>query len=166
MAADTRPDTLIFDPAPCGFPKPRVPLLPVGFDGIGLGTTAPWARATHFRRFSRGRYALREAYRLAGIRPVAPAWKDELRGIAHIRSKATEHHHSLDLPTDIPTHFTTGIDRRESSGTSPDYRTPAPAAPALPPVAKRSRTRLDDLSNHESQLRRDGIANRSRIGYI
>lgn len=71
-------DTLIFDPSPCGFPKPRVPLLPTGFDGIVLKTTSPWAPAKHFRHFSRGRYALREAYRLAGIGPgsalLAPAY--------------------------------------------------------------------------------------------
>jgi dTDP-4-amino-4,6-dideoxygalactose transaminase len=71
-------DTLIFDPSPCGFPKPRVPLLPVGLDGIGIGSGRPWAPAAHFRHFTRGRYALREAYRLAGIGPgsalLAPAY--------------------------------------------------------------------------------------------
>ncbi|MDI6750880.1 MAG: DegT/DnrJ/EryC1/StrS family aminotransferase [Rhodocyclaceae bacterium] len=71
-------DTLIFDPSPCGFPRPRLPLLPVGLDGISLNTPAPWAPAAHFRHFSRGRYALREAYRLAGIGPgstlFAPAY--------------------------------------------------------------------------------------------
>lgn len=60
-------ETLIFDPSPCGFPKPRVPLLPTGFDGIAIKSVQTWAQATHFRHFSRGRYALREAYRLAGI---------------------------------------------------------------------------------------------------
>lgn len=71
-------DTLIFDPSPCGFPKPRVPLLPVRFDGIALKTASPWAPAAHFRHFTRGRYALREAYRLAGIGPgtilLAPSY--------------------------------------------------------------------------------------------
>ena len=71
-------DTLIFDPSPCGFPKPRVPLLPTGFDGIALKATAAWAPADHFRHYTRGRYALREAYRLAGIGPgsalLAPAY--------------------------------------------------------------------------------------------
>lgn len=71
-------DTLIFDPSPCGFPRPRVPLLPVGLDGIGFGSGRPWAPAAHFRHFTRGRYALREAYRLAGIGPgsalLAPAY--------------------------------------------------------------------------------------------
>ena len=71
-------DTLIFDPSACGFPKPRVPLLPAGFDGIALNTPQPWAPPDHFRHFSRGRYALREAYRLAGIGPgtalLAPAY--------------------------------------------------------------------------------------------
>jgi selenocysteine lyase/cysteine desulfurase len=71
-------DTLIFDPTDCGFPKPRVPLLPVGLDGVSLATPAPWAPAAHFRHFARGRYALREAYRIAGMGPgtvlLAPAY--------------------------------------------------------------------------------------------
>lgn len=60
-------DTLIFDPAACGFPKPRIPFLPTGLSGLSLSTTAAWAPATNFRHFTRGRYALHEAYRLAGI---------------------------------------------------------------------------------------------------
>lgn len=71
-------DTLIFDPSACGFPKPRVPLLPVGLDGIAITSSPSWAPAAHFRHFSRGRYALHEAYRLAGIGPgsalLAPAY--------------------------------------------------------------------------------------------
>ena len=71
-------DTLIFDPSACGFPRPRVPLLPVGLDGVSFNTPAPWAPAGHFRHFSRGRYALREAYRLSGIGPgsalLAPSY--------------------------------------------------------------------------------------------
>ncbi len=60
-------DTLIFDPSACNFPKPRIPLLPTGLAGLSLKTSAPWASTENFRHFSRGRYALREAYRLAGI---------------------------------------------------------------------------------------------------
>ncbi|MEW6513534.1 MAG: DegT/DnrJ/EryC1/StrS family aminotransferase [Pseudomonadota bacterium] len=71
-------DTLIFDPSACGFPKPRVPLLPIGLDGLSLAAGSRWAPPDHFRHFSRGRYALREAYRLAGIGPgsalLAPAY--------------------------------------------------------------------------------------------
>jgi perosamine synthetase len=71
-------DTLIFDSAPCGFPAPRVPLLPVGLDGVLLKPQPIWAPAENFRHFARGRYALREAYRLAGIGPgtalLAPAY--------------------------------------------------------------------------------------------
>ncbi|MDO8959001.1 MAG: DegT/DnrJ/EryC1/StrS family aminotransferase [Rhodocyclaceae bacterium] len=71
-------DTLIFDPSACGFPKPRVPLLPTGLAGLSFQTPAPWAPAGHFRHFARGRYALREAYRLAGVGPggtlLAPAY--------------------------------------------------------------------------------------------
>lgn len=71
-------DTLIFDPSACGFPRPRVPLLPVGLDGVALDTPATWAPKNHFRHFARGRYALREAYRLSGIGPgsalLAPSY--------------------------------------------------------------------------------------------
>lgn len=71
-------DTLIFDASACDFPKPRVPLLPVGLDGISFSDDQRWASVDHFRHFSRGRYALREAYRLAGIGPgstlLAPAY--------------------------------------------------------------------------------------------
>lgn len=71
-------DTLIFDPSPCGFPKPHIPLLPTGLDGVSLKATATWAPADHFRHYTRGRYALREAYRLAGIGPgsalLAPSY--------------------------------------------------------------------------------------------
>jgi hypothetical protein len=71
-------DTLIFDPSPCGFPKPRVPLLPTGFDGVSLSSVEPWVPAESFCHFARGRYALREAYRLSGIGPgsalLAPSY--------------------------------------------------------------------------------------------
>ncbi len=71
-------DTLIFDPSACGFPKPRVPLLPTGLACLSLKVPAPWSPAENFRHFTRGRYALREAYRLAGIGPgtglLAPAY--------------------------------------------------------------------------------------------
>lgn len=71
-------DTLIFDPSACGFPKPRIPLLPTGLACLSLKAPAPWSPAENFRHFTRGRYALREAYRLAGIGPgaglLAPAY--------------------------------------------------------------------------------------------
>jgi dTDP-4-amino-4,6-dideoxygalactose transaminase len=62
-------DTLIFDPSGCNFPSPRLPLLPSDLDWlrsrppIGRPTTLPDTVLT----FSRGRYALHEAYRLAGL---------------------------------------------------------------------------------------------------
>ncbi len=58
-------DTLIFDASACGFPKPRVSLLPVGLNGVSRASGRRWAPATHFRHFARSRYALREAYRRA-----------------------------------------------------------------------------------------------------
>ena len=71
-------DTLIFDPSACGFPKPRIPLLPTGLSCLSLKAPAPWSPAESFRHFTHGRYALREAYRLAGIGPgsalLAPAY--------------------------------------------------------------------------------------------
>lgn len=74
-------DTIIFDPATCKYPKPLVPLLPA-LDGVPRGLTfhrqAPWAPEGHFRSFTHGRYALREAYRIAGLGPgttlLAPSY--------------------------------------------------------------------------------------------
>jgi len=61
-----------FDPAPCGFPQPRVPLLPQGLAGISLTGGRSLAGqqpspAAALRHFKRARYALHEACRLAGI---------------------------------------------------------------------------------------------------
>ncbi len=71
-------DTLTFDASACGYPKPRIPLLPTGLDGVSFKSRPGWAPAENFRHFARGRYALREAYRLAGIGPgsalLAPAY--------------------------------------------------------------------------------------------
>lgn len=62
-------DYLIFDPAACGFPKPRISPLPVGTAGLSwrAQATPAWASADSFHRYALGRYALREAYRLAGV---------------------------------------------------------------------------------------------------
>lgn len=64
-------DYQVFDPLPCHFPRPRVPLLPRGFEAPGtdddklLRKVPPLGgRGLHF---SRGRYALGEAYRRAGL---------------------------------------------------------------------------------------------------
>jgi hypothetical protein len=71
-------DTLIFDPSPCCFPKPCVPLLPTGFADLTLHAAQPWAPDEHFRHYARGRYALHQACRLAGVGPgkalLAPAY--------------------------------------------------------------------------------------------
>ena len=56
-----------FDPTPCNFPPPRVPVLPPL-----RGARLQWAAnrlPTEVRHFSRGRYALLAAYRLAGVGP-------------------------------------------------------------------------------------------------
>lgn len=71
-----------FDPEPCAFPKPRLSPLP---DRPEWSTSpsryahcAVPSAPRHFRHFTRGRYALGEAYRLAGLGPqgtlLAPAY--------------------------------------------------------------------------------------------
>ena len=70
----------VFDPSPCGFPRPRVPVLPDGVSGLSLWPRRHprWTPPSNIRHLSLGRYALREAYRLAGIGPgsalLAPAY--------------------------------------------------------------------------------------------
>jgi len=71
-----------FDPSPCAFPAPRVPLLPrFSLESATVGAPAT-AGTVFFRResrfYCRGRYALLEAYRLTGVGPqgalLAPAY--------------------------------------------------------------------------------------------
>lgn len=61
----------LFDPRPCAFPKPRIPLLPGGLQGLAVGHAfrllGNARRKLSVRHFTRGRYALYEAYRLAGV---------------------------------------------------------------------------------------------------
>lgn len=73
----------LFDPLPCGFPEPKVPLLPMFTRGTFGGV-----RAGQFEIvggdlrgsaiYKRGRYALLDAYRLSGVGPagalLAPAY--------------------------------------------------------------------------------------------
>lgn len=64
-------DYQVFDPVSCHFPRPRVPVLPRGFEAAG-GEDAELLRsavslAGQGLHFSRGRYALGEAYRRAGL---------------------------------------------------------------------------------------------------
>ena len=65
-----------FDPTACGFPRPRVPVLPT-MRSACLNWTANDLRR-EVRHFARGRYALLAAYRLAGVGPtgalLAPAY--------------------------------------------------------------------------------------------
>jgi perosamine synthetase len=70
-----------FDPSDCSFPAPRVPLLPVlRWDGLGLerAAAAQALDGAGVRHFSRGRYAMYEAYRAAGVGPggalLAPSY--------------------------------------------------------------------------------------------
>lgn len=64
-------DYLVFDPSPCRFPRPRVPVLPRGFEPAGADDTRLLSDVPPLTGrglyFSRGRYALGEAYRRAGI---------------------------------------------------------------------------------------------------
>ena len=57
-----------FNPEPCNFPRPQVPLLPSSsrLGRASRGADKPTHKST-FRHFTRGRYALGEAYRLAGV---------------------------------------------------------------------------------------------------
>lgn len=60
-----------FDPARCGFPRPRVPVLP-GQARFALqwrrqAAACALARAPNVRLYSRGRYALTDAFRLCGV---------------------------------------------------------------------------------------------------
>ena len=77
-------DTLIFDPSPCGFPKPRAPLLPVGLDGIGPGS-ALLAPAYHCRTM------LDPALALGGevmLYPLAPDLAPDLAAIAALADRS------------------------------------------------------------------------------
>ena len=75
-------DYQTFDPSTCGFPKPWVPVLPgVGRHALRVrrqpaGVTL--AKAPNTRFYSRGRYALTDAYQLCGVGPgstlLAPAY--------------------------------------------------------------------------------------------
>ena len=73
----------LFDPAPCNFPVSRVPLLPCLRGGAGISDAKNASfelvgRNRVSRLYTRGRYALYEAYRLCGVGPesglLAPAY--------------------------------------------------------------------------------------------
>jgi dTDP-4-amino-4,6-dideoxygalactose transaminase len=71
----------IFDPSACAFPSPRVPLLPTltaGAVGRTHGDFEIVGGRRPRRTYTRGRYALHDAYRLSGIGPagglLAPAY--------------------------------------------------------------------------------------------
>ncbi|MGA8783703.1 MAG: DegT/DnrJ/EryC1/StrS family aminotransferase [Polaromonas sp.] len=60
-----------FDPGNCGFPRPKVPILPsLSWQSLGREDASPFGLAgsgAQVRHFTRGRYALTEAYRQAGV---------------------------------------------------------------------------------------------------
>lgn len=60
-------DYWVFDPSTCQFPKPRVSILPSVFDYSALPNGNQALSDIAILHFSRGRYALGEAYRLAGL---------------------------------------------------------------------------------------------------
>jgi hypothetical protein len=64
-----------FDPTACGFPAPAVPILPrLGAQSLGRGEAGAFTAlgaGGHVQSFTRGRYALTQAYRLAGVGPEA-----------------------------------------------------------------------------------------------
>lgn len=60
-------DYWVFDPSTCQFPKPRVSILPSALDYSASPNGSQAKLEVRFRHFSRGRYALGEAYRLAGL---------------------------------------------------------------------------------------------------
>jgi dTDP-4-amino-4,6-dideoxygalactose transaminase len=72
----------VFDPDACQFPSPRVPILPsLGIASFGFGRSRKFASvfsAAPNLFYSRGRYALHDAYRLSGVGPkgalLAPAY--------------------------------------------------------------------------------------------
>ena len=71
-----------FDPTRCGFPRPGIPLRADQATWPALADLHPGqadaVRRSKFRHFVRGRYALSEAYRLAGLGPrdclLAPSY--------------------------------------------------------------------------------------------
>lgn len=72
----------VYDPSPCSFPEPKIPLLPT-FDWATVGSSARGEFVgvgdhRNSRSYKRGRYALFDAYRLCGVGPegslLAPAY--------------------------------------------------------------------------------------------
>jgi perosamine synthetase len=62
-----------FDATGCDFPPPRVPVLPsLNWRSLGLQRpieTAGWIDSPNARFYSRGRYAMTDAYRMCGVGP-------------------------------------------------------------------------------------------------
>lgn len=103
----------VFDPTPCAFPPARVPVLPAMTPSALRG-----ARHSEFteigagfgqRRYTHGRYALHDAYRLSGVGPqgalLAPAYHCRTMIDAAIRLGAPIQFYGLDpaLGCDVET---------------------------------------------------------------
>ena len=60
-----------FDPSNCGFPRPKVPILPsIGWQSLGRVRASQFSLVSsgvQVHHFTRGRYALTEAYRESGV---------------------------------------------------------------------------------------------------
>lgn len=101
-----------FDPTSCGFPKPKVPILaPLSRQSLGQGRSGlfrPLGLNTNARFFTRGRYALTEAYRLSGVGEngalLAPAYHCRTMLDPAIRLGAKIMFYALkpDLSPDLP----------------------------------------------------------------
>lgn len=95
-----------FDPSACGFPRPRVPVLPPLLPQQLAGRAR--APSTGVRHFARGRYALRAAYALCGVGPkgalLAPAYhcRTMLDPAVRLQAEVMLYPLSADLEPDLP----------------------------------------------------------------
>ncbi len=95
-----------FDPGACGFPRPRVPVLPPLLPQQLAGRAR--APSNDVRHFARGRYALRAAYALCGVGPngalLAPAYhcRTMLDPAVRLRAEVILYPLSADLEPDLP----------------------------------------------------------------
>lgn len=94
------------DPSACGFPRPRVPVLPPpSQEQLVWRSHVP---STDVRHFARGRYALKAAYALSGVGPngalLAPAYhcRTMLDPAIRLHAEVVLYPLSADLQPDLP----------------------------------------------------------------